>query len=204
MEIMDYKSNSHASKGNRPAPEEKKKVEKVVRGTVKTKKKNELRKFADIFISEDIHTVGNFILTDVVVPTVKKVIVDIITEGANMIFFGDRGRGSRSNSNSSYISYSRFSDGRNQSSNTSSYRSGYSHDDIVLETRGEAEEVLLRMDELIDTYGMASVADLYDLVGKSCHYTDHKYGWTNLRNAEPIRVRDGYMLKLPKAGPINQ
>ena len=59
------------------------------------------------------------------------------------------------------------------------------------------------MDELIDTYGNVSVADLYDLVGKSSEYTDNKYGWTNLRNAEPVRVRDGYMLKLPKPGPID-
>ena len=74
---------------------------------------------------------------------------------------------------------------------------------MVLETRGEAEDVLSRMDELIDTYGVVSVADLYDLVGISCNYTDNKYGWTNLRNAEPVRVRDGYMLKLPKALPID-
>ena len=71
-----------------------------------------------------------------------------------------------------------------------------------METSGEAEEVLSRMDELIDTYGVVSVADLYDLIGKSCEYTDNKYGWTNIRNAEPIRVYNGYMLKLPKALPI--
>ena len=59
------------------------------------------------------------------------------------------------------------------------------------------------MDELIETYGIVSVADLYDLVGKSCNYTDNKYGWTNIRNAEPVRVRDGYLLKMPKAGPID-
>ena len=59
------------------------------------------------------------------------------------------------------------------------------------------------MDELIETYGSATVADLYDLVGITCNYTDNKYGWTNLRNAEPIRVRDGYMLKMPKALPID-
>ena len=72
----------------------------------------------------------------------------------------------------------------------------------MLETRGEAEEVLARMDELIDMYGQVSVADLYDLVGKTCEYTDNKYGWTNIRNAEPVRVRDGYLLKMPKALPI--
>ena len=59
------------------------------------------------------------------------------------------------------------------------------------------------MDELLETYDIVSVADLYDLVGKTCNYTDNKYGWTNLRNAEPVRVRDGWLLKLPKAGPIN-
>ena len=82
-------------------------------------------------------------------------------------------------------------------------RTGYNYDDIILETRGEAEEVLERMEELIETYGIVSVADLYDLVGITGNYTDNKYGWTNIRNAEPVRVRDGYMLKLPKALPIN-
>ena len=58
------------------------------------------------------------------------------------------------------------------------------------------------MGDLIETYGMASVADMYDLVGISCDYTANKYGWTNIRNAEVVRTRDGYMLKMPKALPI--
>ena len=49
---------------------------------------------------------------------------------------------------------------------------------------------------------MVSVMDLYDLVGITGQYTDNKYGWTNLRNAEPVRTRDGYMLKLPRAIPL--
>ena len=59
------------------------------------------------------------------------------------------------------------------------------------------------MNELLDNYGIVSVADLYDLVGKSCDYTANRYGWTNIRNAEPVRVRDGYLLKMPKVGPID-
>ena len=120
-----------------------------------------------------------------------------------MILYGES-KGRRSSVSSSYVSYrdySRRDDDRDRFRDSRT-RTGYSHDDIVLETRGEAEEVLSRMDELIDTYGVVSVADLYDLIGKSCEYTDNKYGWTNIRNAEPIRVRDGYMLKLPKALPI--
>ena len=60
------------------------------------------------------------------------------------------------------------------------------------------------MDELIDTYRAVSVADMYDLAGLSCDYTDNKYGWTNISGAKPVRVRDGrYMLDLPRALPIN-
>jgi hypothetical protein len=50
---------------------------------------------------------------------------------------------------------------------------------------------------------LVSVADLYDLVGVTGNYTDNKYGWTDIRSASVIRVRDGYMLKLPKALPLN-
>ena len=141
---------------------------------------------------------------DVLVPAIKKSISDIVTNGLDMMLYGENGR-RKSSSNASYVSYRSYSDRNDDKkySDISRTRTGYSYDDIVLESRGEAEEVLTRMDELIATYGMVSVADLYDLVGKTCHYTDNKYGWTNIRNAEPIRVRDGYMLKLPKALPIN-
>ena len=59
------------------------------------------------------------------------------------------------------------------------------------------------MDELVDTYGVVRVADLYDLVGKTGDYTDNKYGWTNIRNAEIVRVREGYWIKMPRAMPID-
>ena len=67
----------------------------------------------------------------------------------------------------------------------------------------EAEKVLQSMDDLIDTYGIVSVADYYDLVDVTSQYTDNHYGWTDIRNARVVRVSDGYMIKLPKALPIN-
>lgn len=51
------------------------------------------------------------------------------------------------------------------------------------------------MDELIDTYKLVSVADLKDLVGITGNYTDNRYGWTSIRSAEVVRVRDGYTIK---------
>ena len=82
-------------------------------------------------------------------------------------------------------------------------RTGYDFDDIILDSRGEAEDVLSRMDELIDNYGIVSVADFYDLCGITGSYTDNKYGWTDIRSAQVVRVRDGYKIKLPRALPLN-
>lgn len=200
----EYKSNSHRSKeGKTEALTDRKRVEKVVHGRVRTKPKSGVSKITDVFISEDAANVKSYIVMDVLVPAVKKAISDIVRDGIDMILYGES-RGRKSSSASGYVSYRDYSrsDDRDRFRDSRS-RSSYAHDDIILDSRGEAEEVLTRMDELIDTYGNVSVADLYDLVGKSSEYTDNKYGWMNIRNAEPIRVRDGYMLKLPKALPIN-
>ena len=206
---MDYAPNSHKSKEEKALTEvpERKKLEKVVTGKVKTKKRNEISKLGEIFIAEDARNVKSYILMEVLVPAVKKAISDIVTNGIDMLLFGEGGR-TRKTSSASTVSYRNYYDQkdvarRDYSSTRVRTRTGYSYDDIILETRGEAEEVLARMDELIETYGIVSVADMYDLVGKTCNYTDNKYGWTNILNAEPIHVRDGYMLKMPKAGPIN-
>ena len=72
-----------------------------------------------------------------------------------------------------------------------------------METRGEAEEVLIKMDELIATYKVVRVADFYDLVGISSSYTDNNYGWTDIKSATVVHVREGYMIKLPKALPLD-
>lgn len=200
----EYTPNSHKFKEeSKVVPEEKKKIEKVVTGAVKTKKKSGLSKFADNFISEDAKNVKSYICTDVLIPAAKKAISDIVTDGISMILYGGTGRKKSSSvANVSYRSYyDRDSRDRYAADNPRT-RTGYNYDDIVLESRGEAEEVIRQMMELVETYDVVSVADLYDLVGMSSQYTDNNYGWTNVRNAEVVRVRDGYMLKLPKVLPI--
>ena len=204
MEHKEYPPNSHKYREDQAkgAEKEKKVVTKVVKGTARVKKKSDMRKLADIFIAEDVKNVKSYVLLDVLVPAIKNTILDIIIDSAKMFLGGgDRRRSSNASKVSYRNYYERKEDYRNDRRDSGS-RSAYSHDDIVLDSRGEAEEVLARMSELIETYNNVSVADLYDLVGIPSQYTDNKYGWTNIRNAEPIRVRDGYLLKLPKPGPI--
>ena len=199
-----YPSKSHASEEvKKTAKNDEKRVEKVVSGKVKTKKKSEIKKFTDIFISEDIENVKSYILLDVFIPAVKKAISDIFTNGIDMLLYGDSGR-SRRKPPVDRVSYNqrydRAYDRRDYGSNRT--RSGYSYDEIILDNRGEAEAVLDGMFDVLDTYGMVRVADFYDLVGVTGNYTDNNYGWTNLSNARIERARDGFIIKLPRALPI--
>lgn len=196
----DYKSNSHKSK-EEPRREEKK-IEKVATGKVKTKKKSGANKVADVFITEDISNVKDYIIYDVLLPAAKKTISEIVSNGIDMILYGETR--SKSRSRGSKVSYSKYYEDRDDDYRRTSRRRavGYYYEDVILETRREAEEVLNRMEDLIDTYGVVSVADLYDLVGISGNYTDNKYGWTNLRSAGVERTRDGYLIYLPKVKPL--
>ena len=204
----NYKPNSHKYKeDNKAGAEERQKFDKITKGAVVTKKKSEVSKLKDIFVSEDIKSVKSYIFMDVLVPAIKDAIEDIVTNGIRMILRGDTSA-RRSSSTASKISYRDYYDGdrRNNDRFRNETRSvtKYSYDDIILESKGEAEAVLDRMSEIIDIYGMVRVADLYDLVGVTGDYTDNKYGWTNISGAKPVRVRDGrYMLDLPRALPIN-
>ena len=202
--MNDYKPNSNRFKEEQKEKTQEKKVEKVVTGKVITRKKSGLSKIAGEFISEDAKNIKSYVFGEVLIPAIKKAISDIVTDGIDMILYGGTKPGNK-RSAVDRVSYRNYYDRDNRSSvrSSSASYSGYSYDDIVLSTRGEAEDVLLRMDELMETYGLVRVADLYDLVGVTGSYTDNKYGWTNIRNAEIVRVRDGYMIKMPRAVPID-
>ena len=102
MEIPEYKSNSHKSKEQSTSSVEREKIEKVVSGTVKTKKKNGFRKFFSNIIAEEGSNLKNYIVEDVVIPSVKKAISDTI----DMVLYGDSRRGNRVNASKiSYRSY---------------------------------------------------------------------------------------------------
>lgn len=182
-----------------------KRAEKVVTGSAKVKKKSEARKLTDIFVSEDISSVKSYVFMDVLVPALKKAAYDIVTEGVDMLLFGGSGgkRGKRS-SDSGKISYrSYYDEPRERRHAHSDSRNRFDYDDILFDTRGDADYVLDQMFEILDNYKMVRVLDLYDLAGLTAPFTADRYGWTNLRSARVDHVRDGFIIKLPKASPID-
>lgn len=199
--MEEYKSNSHKLRRQEevePIPE--KKVEKVITGEAKPKKKTGLQKMLNVFVAEDVDSVKSYIFEGLVVPAVKDIILDAVK-----MLLGIGGSSKSRNAAASKVSYRRYYDDRDRRDydRPARAKTGYEYDDIVLDNRGESEDVLSRMDELIATYGIVSVADFYDLVGVTGSYTDNKYGWTDIRSASVVRVRDGYMIKMPKALPLN-
>lgn len=71
-------------------------------------------------------------------------------------------------------------------------------DEIILATRAEGNEVIRRMDDLIQKYEQVTVSDLYQLVDIAPSFTDEKWGWTDIREARVERTRAGYLLDLPR------
>ena len=94
---------------------------------------------------------------------------------------------------------------RRQSNNKVSYRDAYYRknvDNIIFDSRETAENVLEASKEIINKYGVVTIADMYDLSGLDTPYTGQKYGWVDLKEAKIIRVRQGYELVLPEMIPI--
>lgn len=194
--MPEYPDNSHS--GREAANPPNKRVEKVVNGNTKTRKPNEVKKFAGAFLPDEMTDVKSFILTDVIIPGLKNAIADVVS----IMLFGEAGRIGGRKTSGSKVSYQRYyDDKRDDRRNYSRPRAaGFEYDDIIFETRADAELVLDQLDSAVSNYGMVSVLDLYDLAGVTCRqYTADKYGWTDIRNAKVVRVRDGYILQLPRA-----
>lgn len=200
---MDYKPNSNRFKEQQKDDAlEKKEIKRVTTGKVKTKKKSSIQKMAGAMFAEDMDNVKSYILMDVLIPALTNTVSDVLKKSIDAVF----GRkSSSSNSRSSKISYrSYYDDSESRSSSSSSrHRGVYDYDDIIFDSRVEAEEVLERMEELIAKYDNVSVLEYYDLAGVSSEHTSNKFGWTDIHTAKVVRVSgDGYMIKLPRVTPL--
>ena len=184
---------------------EKKEIKAVVNGKVTKKKKGIGSKIgAVLFDDNNVGDVKEYVIFDVIVPAVKNAISNAITGGIDMLLFGERrSESSRSSDSHGYTSYSSRSTSRRDSSRQSYRRpSLFELDDILLPTKLDATSVIDNMFNILDEYGVVSVADYYALVGEPSNYQMNAWGWENLGNVYTQRTRSGeYKIILPK--PVN-
>lgn len=212
--MENYPGNSR-NRDIPPAPaEEDKKIEKVIEGEVVRRKKPLGKRISETFVGGDMRSVGQYVTFEVLLPALKDTIADVASQGVERMLFGEARstsrRTGRGPAGGTYVQYNRFSSGerdkgRRADRDYPSKRARASHDfdEIILATRVEAEAVIDRLFDLVSRYESASVADLYELVGASASFTDDKWGWTDIRGAGVTRVRNGYLLDLPRPEPLD-
>lgn len=217
--MENYPANS---KRPRPSKDENqqlepKRVERVVQGEVVRRKKPLGRRFAETFLGETAKSVLGSVVMDILIPAAKDMVVDAGQEAIQRMVKGETASTRRHIHRSTgglngRVSYDRYYNGSppmrrdpREDSRPISRRARASHDfdEIILNSRVEAEEVLERLQDIIDKYEQVSVDDLYEMVGVKGDYPDAKYGWYDLRDARVTRVRNsGYLLDLPKPEPL--
>lgn len=215
---MDFPSNSHNivpnsdPKGPKKADKPDKQIEKVVTGEVVVKKKSVGSKVKGIFFGGEFKGAMRYIMTDVMLPALKNLVVDATSKGVERVIYGDRAPRRSFDSRSPLISYNRVPDRYrsvmlpDQPPLPTSYsgRAPRKHEagEIILATRAEAELVLEGLITVVDKYDVASVADLHDLVGLPTTFVDNNWGWTRLGGSSIRQIREGFLLELPPVEPI--
>lgn len=210
--MENYPGNSNKSK---QAAEKKaeKKVEKVVTGEVIQRKQPLGKRMKETFFGGETQGVGTYVIMDVMIPAAKEMLADSAREAVERVLFPDSvgRRRPRGRSGNGHVSYNRMSDprgraGRADEPRSLSKRSRATHDfgEIVLESIGEANDVLERLTDLIDHYDVATINDFYTLVGITGTFTDDRFGWTDLRYANVERARGGgYIIDFPRPEAID-
>lgn len=211
---MEFPGNSHNVVGdNKPKSPVKKKepkvVTKVVTGEVIKRKKPLGRRFKEVFIHGELKNVAGYVATDVLLPAFRNLVVDSITKGIEQMMYGDTPRRrtpAYRDPRASRISYNSASSPIGRAAPAARSRSTtdrYVLDDVILADRDEAITVLEQMTEIADRYEIVSVADLYELVGLPSTHVDHNWGWSGLHDVSVRQVRQGYLIDLPEAEPLN-
>ena len=154
------------------------------------------------------------VVTDVVIPAGK----EILSRTFDMLVYKGEGRPYRRRDGaSSRVSYDGYYDRPYSSASSSSSsvsrrtpdyssymgRAALDYDNIYVDTRTQAIDVLEQLDYLLNRFNIVTVADLYQVVNIRGAHTANKYGWTDLSGANFVSTSQGYLLKFPRAMPID-
>jgi hypothetical protein len=199
----DYGSNSSKSKKEASDRPDRPEIKQIASGQVR--KKSVGSKFKETFVGDSAESVGQYVLFDVILPRIKDLIFDTFTQGLERSLFGGNSvRSSRSRSQLvAKTDYKGISSGRPErvSDREISTRARATHnfEEVLIPTRGEAEQLRDTLVAIIEQYDYATVADFYNACGLTADHTDIKWGWGigTVIDISPARG-GGYIIELPR------
>ena len=207
--VENYPGNSNKQRKSEISQEkeERPKLKSVVKTAGVVQKPSLGSRIRETFAGEDAKTTGIYVVVDVIVPALKAMLFDTITQSADRMLFGGRSviqnglasaprRGGTLDYNKvSTRAAQNGAPGRRELAR--GVRENHQFDQIRLDTRGEAEMVLDTMQDLIDRFQWVTVPEFYSLVNVTAEFTDEKWGWGNISAAQIRPSRGGYVILLP-------
>lgn len=198
--MEDYPANSYVSKKQAEEKKtEEKHLEPVVKHDVQVRKKGMFQKFTDAFIAEDLNSVKKYVVKELLIPGLKRMFLSSLEMLLN-------GKGYSSNKKDRQITTVSYRDYYDRDPRREEVRNDnyLDFDDIIFADRGDAEYVFDQMLDILRQYRVVRVSDMFELSRRPSPYTGNNYGWTSLDIARIVPVRGGFMIKMPRAIPIDR
>lgn len=195
--------------------EKRQKLEKMVDASEYKKKENAVTKLIDMFLPEDSYDLKDYIINGIVVPMIKDGLEDIghtLIRGSGRKKSSSRRRYRRDYDDDDDIrpAYRKYYDDRRRERDYDEDRyykpERTDFKNVRFKSRGDAERILTKMEDIIYQNRYVSLLDFYEITGQSTKSTDDNYGWTNLDRAKVERLRsdNGYMIRFPSPMPLDR
>jgi hypothetical protein len=218
---INYQGNSKLDKeiaAESSAPNEGPKLKKIEGVSFVEVKPTLGRRIRSSFGGQNLKLVGAAVLAEVIIPTAKDLLSNVIDEGSRRMIYGESGGRKRSATANIVGSALAGSATRIRSTNYSTIssqptamnvaaqslsareRNNFDFTNLVFPERAQVEGIIEQMYDTIEEYGMITVGGFYDLIGQTgTGFTDQKFAWDAraFAGTKPGKVREGWILDLP-------
>lgn len=196
---------------------QKKTIQPVAQGRKAEKKKSNVKQVVSSLFDASLEGQKLDLTNDVIIPSMKRMVLeavgsvtDAVRHSFELALFGRVTNKTSTIFGNGYVNYGsqyRAASGstytilgsENKPVREISQQGRRMHDfsEIVFSTRRDASNVLDQLAAALEKYPEVTVADFYTAAGVSSSFQDRNYGWKNLSQAYPARVRDGFILVMP-------
>lgn len=187
--------------------QEPKKIEPVVKGPVTLKKPSAMARLKNKFLAGDAKQTADYVGSNVVVPGVKQLLLNTLTNGLSMLIMGTAGRQQNTYNNGNYYGgrsypyYASYMQNIPQQPQQPPPPKNYGvadYNNIVFSSYSDADQALSTMIDILERYQWVSINDYYELAGLTAPFTSVNYGWNDLSNTHIVPANGGYVLTLPR------